>query len=217
MTSYLLRVLYTVTRPSVTCKDVLSSCSASSVDIIRPSPLYFLHNLTNPTMMMRVAFLTTVTAALAISGVSGLASSKNKDMSTGRRAFLGKIPASVATVAVGTTMGQFLNLEADDSDHRKACSCETCVGKSRLAFRPLSVSAFEARPVGGDNPGAVIASYNIQSVKTYDRLEKEGFKLDSREEEAARLSDALSSFSYPSTPTKNVKKDGKKSSSGSKS
>jgi hypothetical protein len=35
-----------------------------------------------------------------------------------------------------------------------------------------------------------------QAQKTNERLERSGFRLDTKEEEAARLSDALGSYSY---------------------
>lgn len=39
----------------------------------------------------------------------------------------------------------------------------------------------------------------IQARETNARLERDGFKLDTKEEEAAKLSGALSSFSYDSS------------------
>jgi hypothetical protein len=170
-------------------------------------------------MMMRVAFLLTLMASLALPGVLGLSNNNGNKMSLARRAFLVKFPASAATLAIGTTMGQFFSLEStNQGDHSQACNCDKCVtNKSWFSFRPPSASAYEPRPVGGDNPSPVIASFNIQSAKTYDRLEKDGFSLDTREEESARLSEALSSFAYPSPSTKDVKKDEKKSFDSAKS
>jgi hypothetical protein len=42
---------------------------------------------------------------------------------------------------------------------------------------------------------------NMQAKDTNSRLEKGGFKLDTKEEEQSRLSSALSSFSYDSVST----------------
>lgn len=59
-------------------------------------------------------------------------------------------------------------------------------------------SAYE-RDVGGTERSAETAAFNIQAKKTNARLEKDGFKLDTKEEEQARLSDAMASFSYESS------------------
>jgi hypothetical protein len=48
-----------------------------------------------------------------------------------------------------------------------------------------------------------------QAKKTNARLEASGFKLDTKEEEASRLSDAMSSFSYDSIAGKGLKSDAK--------
>ena len=84
----------------------------------------------------------------------------------------------------------------------------------QLGFRPPSASAFEKREVGGSDRSATTAAFNIQNEKTYERLEKSGFPLDTREQEAARLADALSSFSYPDEKTSSSK--GKKDSKSKK-
>ncbi|CAB9513366.1 expressed unknown protein [Seminavis robusta] len=97
------------------------------------------------------------------------------------------------------------------SDHGAGCNCGTCGGGLASAFRPPAAYAYEKRQVGGANPSAETAAFNIQSEKTYDRLEKSGFPLDSRAEEQARLSDALASFSYPaSNAAASDKNDNKK-------
>merc|ERR1712157_417437 len=59
--------------------------------------------------------------------------------------------------------------------------------------------AYYERDVGGDDRSSATAAFNIQAKETNSRLESSGFKLDSKEEETKRLSDALSSFSYDST------------------
>lgn len=56
--------------------------------------------------------------------------------------------------------------------------------------------AYERRDVGDESRSAITAAMNEQAYQTNNRLEASGFKLDTREEEQARLSDALASFSY---------------------
>eukprot|EP00546_Thalassionema_frauenfeldii_P006189 CAMPEP_0178922342 /NCGR_PEP_ID=MMETSP0786-20121207/16097_1 /TAXON_ID=186022 /ORGANISM="Thalassionema frauenfeldii, Strain CCMP 1798" /LENGTH=67 /DNA_ID=CAMNT_0020596689 /DNA_START=261 /DNA_END=464 /DNA_ORIENTATION=- len=53
---------------------------------------------------------------------------------------------------------------------------------------------------------------NEQAYLTNNRLEASGFKLDTPEEEAEKLSNALSSFSYDTTE-KSSKKSGRRTSS----
>ena len=92
------------------------------------------------------------------------------------------------------------------SGHDAGCGCGQCGGGlASLGFRPQSAFAYEKRVIGGDNRSATTAAFNIQSEKTYERLEKSGFPLDTSADEKARLSDALSSYSY-STPTSGGKK-----------
>jgi hypothetical protein len=64
-----------------------------------------------------------------------------------------------------------------------------------------SARAYERRDVGGDDRSMITAAFNEQAFKTNNRLEAEGFKLDTREEEAKKLSDAMKSFSYDSSTT----------------
>lgn len=56
--------------------------------------------------------------------------------------------------------------------------------------------AYEARVIGSEKPSATMAAYNLQIQETTARLEKDGFPLDSRQDEAKRLSEAMASFSY---------------------
>ena len=79
------------------------------------------------------------------------------------------------------------------SGHGVACSCPSCGGGGGL--RPPAASAYE-RDVGGKDRSADTAAMNAQAKETNARLEKSGFNLDTKEEEEARLSSALSSFSY---------------------
>ena len=85
--------------------------------------------------------------------------------------------------------------------HDAGCDCNQCGsgGLLGLNFRPASANAFEKREVGGEGRSATTAAFNIQNEKTYERLEKSGFPLDTRAEEQARLSEALTSFSYPAS------------------
>ncbi|GMI04086.1 hypothetical protein TrRE_jg3989 [Triparma retinervis] len=53
------------------------------------------------------------------------------------------------------------------------------------------------RPPGSEN-AAVSAAFQAQADLTNERLRKSGFKLDTEAESSARLSSALSSFSYES-------------------
>jgi hypothetical protein len=72
-----------------------------------------------------------------------------------------------------------------------------------LSFGTLPAAAYERRDVGDEkNRSASTAAMNEQAFKTNNRLEQSGFKLDTREEEAARLSAAMTSFSYDSVSTK---------------
>lgn len=103
--------------------------------------------------------------------------------------------------------------------HGAACSCPSC-GGGFAGLRPPAASAYE-RDVGGKDRSADTAALNLQARETNARLEKSGFKLDTKEEEEARLSSALSSFSYdgnssagksnPKTAGKGYGKDSKAS------
>ena len=82
------------------------------------------------------------------------------------------------------------------SGHGVACSCPSCGGGGGGGgLRPPAASAYE-RDVGSKDRSAETAAMNAQAKETNARLEKSGFKLDTKEEEEARLSSALSSFSY---------------------
>jgi hypothetical protein len=72
-------------------------------------------------------------------------------------------------------------------------------------FRPENVKAFERRDVGDPKSRSpATAAMNEQAYQTNNRLEASGFKLDTREEEQARLASAMASFSYDSaTGSKN--------------
>jgi len=82
---------------------------------------------------------------------------------------------------------------------RRAIIATAFVGATNLA---IPASAYERRDVGDDGRSAATAAMNTQAFETNNRLEKSGFKLDTREEETAKLSSALSSFSYDSSSAK---------------
>ena len=80
-------------------------------------------------------------------------------------------------------------------------------GAFAFGLVPEAAQAYERRDVGAEGSrSAETYAYNLQAYKTNNRLEAEGFKLDTREEEQARLSAAMSSFSYDSAT--NTKKTG---------
>lgn len=70
---------------------------------------------------------------------------------------------------------------------------------------PAPAHAYERRDVGGDDRSAEQAAYNLQAFETNSRLEREGFKLDTQEEQKASLMAELSQYSYD-TPAKDAKK-----------
>lgn len=142
-----------------------------------------------------------------------------------RRSFVANSVAGSAA-----TMGWLLNLNMPHQDgcqcgqcssdaHGEDCQCSTCAvgGFARhgadcgcgscnapALFRPQAAMAYE-RDIGGAGRSAESAAFNIQARETNARLERDGFKLDTKEEETARLSGALSSFSYDaSTPKQSV-------------
>lgn len=63
-------------------------------------------------------------------------------------------------------------------------------------------NAYERRDVGDNTRSATTAAFNEQAYITNNRLEASGFKLDTREEEQAKLSRAMASFSYESATPK---------------
>ena len=76
------------------------------------------------------------------------------------------------------------------------------VGGTSGAVTSAVANAYERRDVGdAGNMSATTAAFNEQAYKTNNRLEVEGFKLDTREEEKAKLSAAMASFSYDSSTT----------------
>jgi len=68
----------------------------------------------------------------------------------------------------------------------------------------MAANAYD-REVGGEGRSATTAALNIAAKQTNARLQSEGFKLDTKEEENAKISEAFASFSYDAT-TKGAKK-----------
>ena len=83
---------------------------------------------------------------------------------------------------------------------------------------PAAAQAYERRDVGAEGSmSAATYAMNEQAFKTNNRLEAGGFKLDTREEEKAKLNAAMASFSYDSTTsTKKKTGNGSKSATSSK-
>ena len=139
-------------------------------------------------------------------GVSSTATSTST--SSSRRTFVTKAVGFVGASSLGWLSG---GIDMDGSFHASGCTCGDCSGAQQqehgaacscpscgggfTGLRPPAASAYE-RDVGGKDRSADTAALNLQARETNARLEKGGFKLDTKEEEEARLSSALSSFSY---------------------
>lgn len=81
-------------------------------------------------------------------------------------------------------------------------------GAFLFGLSPATAMAYERRDVGEEGSrSAATYAMNEQAFITNNRLEAEGFKLDTREEEKAKLSAAMASFSYDSS-TSSKKKTG---------
>jgi hypothetical protein len=86
-------------------------------------------------------------------------------------------------------------------------SCRKSVVAAGASFLlPVRATAYERRDVGDPKTRSPsTAAMNEQAYQTNNRLEASGFKLDTREEEQARLSSAMASFSYEASTTPNKK------------
>jgi len=90
-------------------------------------------------------------------------------------------------------------------------------GALLVGLTPLVANAYERRDVGDEGSrSAATAAFNEQAFKTNNRLEASGFKLDTLEEDKAKLSAAMASYSYEST-TSNKKKTGSRSNASNSS
>jgi hypothetical protein len=117
---------------------------------------------------------------------------------TSRRSFLSRAPLVAGAFGAG-----YLLRHDDD------CSCRHC------AFGPEPAAAYERRDVGGEDRSPEQWAYNEQAYQTNNRLERDGLKLETAEEQKASLSSALSEYSKaPAAPaTGKTNKDKKKSAS----
>lgn len=128
--------------------------------------------------------------------------------SSTRRTFVSRAAEFAATFAGASSLGWLSGGDVHGSgcmcskcnsagQHGPGCTCGSCgfAASFGLGLRPPSANAYE-RDVGGKDRSADTAALNLQARETNARLEKSGFKLDTKEEEEARLSSALSSLSY---------------------
>mmetsp|Transcript_26136 Transcript_26136/g.61383 ORF Transcript_26136/g.61383 Transcript_26136/m.61383 type:complete len:135 (+) Transcript_26136:158-562(+) len=71
---------------------------------------------------------------------------------------------------------------------------------------PSIAEAYERRDVGADGSrSADTYAFNEQAFKTNNRLEAQGFQLDTREQEKAKINAAMASFSYESATSSKKK------------
>lgn len=140
------------------------------------------------------AFTLSMTKNDAILAPKDLPSSdkKQNDAPT-RRTFF----SNVATVGMAAaTTGAVHSLE---------CACRGCTSSFLpKVFGIPPAMAFD-RDVGGENASAETQAQNAQAKLTNARLEASGFKLDTREEEAAKISEGLASFSYDAATSNKAK------------
>lgn len=87
-----------------------------------------------------------------------------------------------------------------------------------LTTHPSASQAYERRDVGGENRSPETAAMNIQAYETQNRLEAEGFKLETQAEQKASLTAALADYAYSPTTSGggNINKSKSSSSSSSK-
>ena len=90
------------------------------------------------------------------------------------------------------------------------CRASLAAGCGFAISYPNLANAYERRDVGDPKTrSAATAAMNEQAYLTNNRLEASGFKLDTREEEQAKLSSAMASFSYDAS-TSSKKQSGYK-------
>uniref|UniRef100_A0A7S2MUJ7 Uncharacterized protein n=1 Tax=Helicotheca tamesis TaxID=374047 RepID=A0A7S2MUJ7_9STRA len=145
----------------------------------------------------------------------------NDATSHGRRTFMQQVATSAGLTASGASMGWFANINLNDhhegctcgscSGHGVGCACESCQGQASVCscnncvrYGPTAAMAYD-RDVGGEGRSATTAAQNIMAKQTNARLQSEGFRLDTKEEEQAKISEAFASFSYDAS-TKGQKK-----------
>ena len=206
------------TKCDVVTSDLRQLYAPRDTDATMTMTMSTFHHL----FLLKTASMSRLSLALSLS-MAGLAAMPTSEAlvqngMNSRRSF-------VAKVGSAATMGWLLNLDLPHvngcqcgqcgDSHATDCQCGTCAvgGFARhgvacecgscapLSFRPAAANAYE-RDVGGASRSPEQAAFNLQARETNARLEREGFKLDTKEEEAARLSEALSSFSYDASTSK---------------
>ena len=129
----------------------------------------------------------------ALAGLSASATALSTQSNASRRAFL-KAPLVASAVSAGWLL-----------QHDDGCNCASC------SFGVQPAGAYERRDVGGANRSPEQAAFNEQAYQTNNRLEKQGFKLDTAEEQKASLTAALADYSYSGTTSTKSDKKQKKS------
>eukprot|EP00523_Entomoneis_sp_CCMP467_P006408 CAMPEP_0168738892 /NCGR_PEP_ID=MMETSP0724-20121128/11172_1 /TAXON_ID=265536 /ORGANISM="Amphiprora sp., Strain CCMP467" /LENGTH=127 /DNA_ID=CAMNT_0008786259 /DNA_START=156 /DNA_END=539 /DNA_ORIENTATION=- len=105
-----------------------------------------------------------------------------------------------------TTTKSLLNPTPTDESSRRNLLKSVGFATAALLMTDQNVAmAYPRRDVGGDSRSAATAAMNEQAYQTNNRLEKDGFKLDTPQEEQARLADAMASFSYDTASTTSKK------------
>ncbi|GAX10797.1 hypothetical protein FisN_1Hh338 [Fistulifera solaris] len=139
-------------------------------------------------------------------GICVSAVALSTEQHSSRRNFLQKCAVATPAFAIGSSLD--LNLHDSSGDR---CSCRLC-RRNNVFFGVAPVNAYERRNVGGDNPSAATYALNEQALKTNNRLEAEGYKLQTEAEQTAEAKSFLSSYSYdadvPSSKSKAKAKKG---------
>jgi hypothetical protein len=87
---------------------------------------------------------------------------------------------------------------ADVLQHGVLCTCAACLF-------PATSGAFERRDVGGDKPSALTYAFNERAYETQSRMEANGFKFETQEEQSRSLTAVLADYSYAPTSSKSNK------------
>lgn len=106
------------------------------------------------------------------------------------------------------------SLSSDPVSRRNMLYTTIATGTASCFLNVNAASAYPRRDVGDPSTrSATTSALNDQAFKTNNRLEQQGFKLDTPEEEQDRIRSAMASFSYDDATTK---KGGKSKGNGSK-
>ena len=109
------------------------------------------------------------------------------------------------------------SLSSTQVSRRNLLKSTVASGVASFVVGVSDASAYPRRDVGDPaTRSASTAAMNDQAFKTNNRLEQQGFKLDTFEEEQARLSSAMASFSYDDATSKKKKSGSKKGSDSKK-